>query len=65
MDEAFACKAFFTRFESAPVLHTEGAAEWSATGLENRGWVKPWGSIPPPSAMIQGRLAEFGKAPVC
>ncbi len=28
----------------------EGAAEWSATGLENQGMVRCRGSIPPPSS---------------
>ena len=43
----------------------EGTAEWSATGLENRGVVKHGGSIPLPSAkkesypsMVRGRIAN-------
>lgn len=45
---------------SNPVLSAslEGAAEWSATRLESVGWVKPRGSIPPPSA-ISPNLPTF------
>jgi hypothetical protein len=32
----------------------EGAAEWTATGLENQGEVTLRGSIPPPSSEILG-----------
>ena len=59
MDEALDCKPNRTRFESAPVLHMEGTAEWSATGLENRGLVmSQWGSIPLLSSNF-GRQAEM------
>lgn len=34
----------------APTAKQEGTAEWSATGLENRGMVKHGGSIPLPSS---------------
>ena len=34
-----------------PAAKTEGTAEWSATGLENRGMVTHGGSIPLPSAI--------------
>ena len=47
MVEALDCKPNQTRFESAPVLHMEGTAEWSASRLENGGLVmSQWGSIP-------------------
>ena len=36
-----------------PVL--EGAAEWTATGLENRGRLKPRGSIPPLSSTTRSQ----------
>lgn len=53
MVEALVCKTFNTRFESSPVLHVGGAAEWSASGLENRGLVmSQWSSILPSSANI-------------
>ncbi|AEK10065.1 hypothetical protein FDH96_gp152 [Mycobacterium phage Rey] len=38
----------------------EGSAEWSATGVEYRGWCKPGGSIPHPSAMENGAHQVVG-----
>lgn len=48
---------------SSPVGHPnshlmEGAAEWSATGLENQGTVRCRGSIPPPSFLIPYAVVE-------
>ncbi len=60
MVEALVCKINITRFESAPVLHMEGTAEWSATGPENRGLVTEWGSIP----LLSSNLRKAGRAAI-
>ena len=49
-DEELVCETSVSGFKSRRSTQLEGAAEWTATGLENQGGLTPRGSIPPPSS---------------
>ncbi len=56
--EGLVCDTSVSEFDSRQSLQMGGAAEWTATGLENRGGVIPRGSIPPPSARCWSEIQE-------
>lgn len=56
-DEELDCDPSVSGFKSRrppqfTLYFMEGAAEWSATGLENQGMARCRGSIPPPSFSV-------------
>lgn len=58
--EGLVCDTSVSEFNSRQSPQMEGAAEWTATGLENQGEVILRGSIPPPSSLALKCLINGG-----